>query len=146
MALLVSLRSKKVVAPIPQLGDGTVGPGLVRELDSHLQCDDRPRKDGRPRLMAAISGYLLSPADHHILLSSPNKDKDKYKWKDKYKGKFRDKGDYSHMFFSLFLLLPDSGLSPEDASPSQARPPGEFWELVLCSFYHSFSSWRGVVQ
>ena len=60
MALLVSLRSKKVVAPIPQLGDGTVGPGLVRELDSHLQCDDRPRKDGRPRLMGAISGYLLS--------------------------------------------------------------------------------------
>ena len=40
--------------------DGTVRPGLVRELDSHLQCDDRPRKDGRPRVMAAISGYLLS--------------------------------------------------------------------------------------
>ena len=40
--------------------DGTVGPGLVRELDSHLQCDDRPRKDGRARVMAAISGYLLS--------------------------------------------------------------------------------------
>ena len=40
--------------------DGTVRPGLVRELDSHLQCDDRPRKDGRARVMAAISGYLLS--------------------------------------------------------------------------------------
>ena len=60
MALVGSLESKKVVAPIPQLGDGTVGPGLVRELDSHLQCDDRPRKDGRARVMAAISGYLLS--------------------------------------------------------------------------------------
>ena len=49
MALVGSLESKKVVAPIPQLGDGTVGPGLVRELDSHLQCDDRPRKDGREK-------------------------------------------------------------------------------------------------
>ena len=52
--------------------DGTVRPGLVRELDSHLQCDDRPRKDGRPRVMAAISGYLLSlPPPLTSVSSSP---------------------------------------------------------------------------